>query len=294
MKWLPSFSLLLCFAVSGTAQPVIPPVPARHRVIEQPTPPPPANDKLTRFDLDFPGGTPGELAAAISKATGKHLNLIVPAGQADVPIMPLKISSVTVPYLFHAITQASNRPVPVRINGNIEYRDATILFLSDGGPMSDETVWSFKSTMPTKAERELLAGAPSAPSVCRYFQLASYLENYSIEDITTAIQTGWKMAKVDPIPQLSFHKETRLLIAVGPESSVNLIPAVLGQLQKDREATVEKMLRLQAELDRAQEKNEGEKAKQLRFKLLEAARRQKANEQIDKPESIFAVPPASR
>src|ERR1041385_5181360 len=45
----------------------------------QMTPPSPQSTAgLTRFSLDFPGGTPRELAAAIQKASGKPLNVIVP------------------------------------------------------------------------------------------------------------------------------------------------------------------------------------------------------------------------
>ncbi|MHC1766566.1 MAG: hypothetical protein AB9869_20060 [Verrucomicrobiia bacterium] len=46
---------------------------------------------LTRFDLDFPGGTPGALAEAIEKASGKPLNLVIPIGSAQTPLPPLKM-----------------------------------------------------------------------------------------------------------------------------------------------------------------------------------------------------------
>ena len=75
------------------------------------------------------------------------------------------------------------------------------------------------------------------PDVCQYFQLAHYLDYYTFEDITTAIQTGWKMLRIDPSPQLSFHAETRLLIAVGPAGAISQIPGVLSQLPTGKTRT---------------------------------------------------------
>ena len=39
------------------------------------------------------------------------------------------------------------------------------------------------------------------------------------------------MQHISPLPALSYHKETQLLIAVGPESQLALITAVLRQLE---------------------------------------------------------------
>src|SRR5262245_30780122 len=65
-----------------------------------------ATASLKHFDLDFPGGTPREFVAAISKAMGRPLNVVIPESNADVPIMPIKVSNVTVPELFRAIQSA--------------------------------------------------------------------------------------------------------------------------------------------------------------------------------------------
>ena len=55
---------------------------------------------LTRFSLDFPGGKPKELVAAIQKALGKPLNAIVPDEFADVKLPPLKMANVNAADLF--------------------------------------------------------------------------------------------------------------------------------------------------------------------------------------------------
>ncbi|MHB8523086.1 MAG: hypothetical protein ACYDH9_20335 [Limisphaerales bacterium] len=89
-------------------------------------------------------------------------------------------------------------------------------------PPREDSVWFFQNQKPTDRIE--------APKDCRYYQLASYLETYKVEDITTAIETGWKMLGITSTPKLSFHKETKLLIAVGDPEDLKLIDDVLKQL----------------------------------------------------------------
>ncbi len=65
---------------------------------------------------------------------------------------------------------------------------------------------------------------------CQFYNLEPFLKTYSVEDITTAIQTGWKLLGEENIPTLNFHKDTKLLIAVGQAEKVALIAQVLQQL----------------------------------------------------------------
>ena len=51
-----------------------------------------------------------------------------------------------------------------------------------------------------------------------------------MDDITTAIETGWKMLGETSPPTISFHKDTKLLIAVGEPSKLETIDAVLKAL----------------------------------------------------------------
>ncbi len=255
---------------------------------DAPAPIPAQGLDLKHFDLDFPGGTPRQLADAISEATGKHLNLIVPDAHVDTPIMPIKVEDVTVPQLFAAIQTASRREAPVAIgetNGrkSIQYRTVGVGFEFASQPVTDETVWSFTSTAPTKEDEAVLASGEGPDQVCQYFQLAPYLQEHTVEDITTAIQTGWKMLKVNPAPQLSFHEETKLLIAVGSAEHIAQIPQVLQQLQLDNSSAVEKIARLQEDLDEIETKKEGDwekKAQEKREQIGQAARLQKARETI--------------
>lgn len=207
------------------------------KVIRRPAvPPPEASAKVTRFDLDFPGGTPAELVEAISEAMGKRVNVIIPERDADVRIMPIRVEQVNTLELFSAIAMASEHEIAYvssrggGIPTTTEWRKGGVRFQSaTPGSLTDETVWSFASIGPSPEELAKL-NTGERKQICRYFQLEPYLRNHTIEDITTAIQTGWKMLGVDPMPQLSFHEETKLLIVVGDPVNVEQIPAVLSQL----------------------------------------------------------------
>jgi hypothetical protein len=73
----------------------------------------------------------------------------------------------------------------------------------------------------------------------RFYQLEPYLAQNTVEDITTAIQTAWKMmaenksARKNATTELKFHKETGLLIAVGDVAQVQVIDDVLSALRPD-------------------------------------------------------------
>jgi hypothetical protein len=205
-------------------------------------------DALVRFDLDFPGGTPRQLIEAIEKASGKRLNAIIPAEYADFKLPPLRMKNVNVVLLFNGLERASRRTVMYATRGAYNSAEESYGFRSEdpprgtrgfgrgGGPelarpespVTDETVWYFFVEKAPKVEQAKVEQAKT----CRFYQLAPYLETYKVEDITTAIQTGWKMLGESNPPTISFHKDTKLLIAVGEESKLQLIDSVLQQLAK--------------------------------------------------------------
>ena len=187
--------------------------------------------KLTKFNLDFPGGTPKQLIAAIEKAMGKPVNAIIPDEHADVKLPPLKMNNVDVSQLFEALQQASHksemyvtgtysgpRGVPQSSYSTIQ---TSYGFRSQSKP-SDDSIWYL-----------FVDKAPSTPAMktCRYYPLAPYLERgTTVDDITTAIQTGWKMLGDKETPTINYHKDTKLLIAVGEPDKLETIDAVLKAL----------------------------------------------------------------
>ena len=182
---------------------------------------------LTRFNLDFDGGPPIALVDAIEKATGKTLNVVIPQDGADVVLPPLKMNNVNVENLFAALEMASHRTVTIKFDGGYRVADTSYGFASNGPAVTDDSIWSFHASLPVDP--------PPTESVCRFYSLAPYLDRgFTVDDITTAINTGWDMESAasdsGPKPVLSFHKETKLLIAVGNPRRLEMIDQALKAL----------------------------------------------------------------
>jgi hypothetical protein len=202
MKRLPR--LILCLLVSSAAVAFS---QENSQPATQAAPPAIAKSGLTRFDLDFPGGSPNELVAAIEKATGRPLNAIVPIERASIKMPPLKMKGVDVAELFDALGYASR-------SLGTWYGFKT---LNPNPAKADSSIWFF-----------CFEGASHIQQPGVYL-LTPYLDQgLTVDDITTAIQTAWKMQGYSPMPQLSFHKETKLLIAVGEPIQLEVITQVLG------------------------------------------------------------------
>ncbi len=191
---------------------------------------------LTKFNLDFPGGTPKELVAAIEKATSKPLNAIIPSEDASLQMPPLKMNDVDVVQLFQALGAASlkqeTRNTAINYGGYAPNYSYTTVNTGYGfkteGQISDDSIWYFYVQNPPQPQL-----SPPAPAkTCRFYQLRPYLDSgLTVDDITTAIQTGWKMMGDTSPPEISFHKETKLLIAVGAPDKLEIIDDVLKALQ---------------------------------------------------------------
>jgi len=204
---------------------------------------------LTRFNLDFSGGTPAELVKAIEKATGKPLNTIIADEDANVQLPPLKMNHVDVFQLFQALEAASRKDVSVYNQGFGSYSQQTTgySFRTASGNLSDDSIWYFHVAKPT------LPPVISSQKVCRFYSLAPYLDRgFTVDDITTAIQTGWKMSGATPPPELNYHKETKLLIAYGEPSQLGTIENVLQSLPSSN-ATRNEIERMKSQIGQLQD-----------------------------------------
>ncbi len=194
------------------------------------------NNALPRFDLDFRGGGPGDLRNAIERATAKPLNAIIPEDCSDVRIPGISVKNVTVAQLFEAVTLASKdtRRYPTSSFGpsfgpgrgeNWSVMTLTYGFRTEGTP-NENSIWYFyRDKIPDPRT--------PVPDVCRFYQLSPYLDaGYKVEDITTAIETAWKMLGIAPQPEMKYHKDTKLLIAVGEADKLQMIDEALSQLSR--------------------------------------------------------------
>lgn len=200
--------------IVGVAVPGPAPVPTVEPALQQ------------TFDIDFHGGTPVELADAVEKASKMPLNVIVPERHRDFYIPPVKLRNVTVPQLFEGITKSSFKSEYRRTGrNNVSVTQTTYGFRMADNRLNTNTVWYFFVEAPPEPLEN-----PDDDPICRFWQMEPYLQGLHIEDITTAIETGWKMLGVSPLPRLNFHKDTKLLIVVGPPLQLALIDDVLRQL----------------------------------------------------------------
>ena len=204
-------------------------------------PPPPARSPGRRFDLNFPGGTPQQLADAISKQLHKSINVIIPDELRDVQLPPLKMSNVTLDELFAALSVATQRFIEYAtgwtVNNRVKMpssytsaRSSHGFRTADKSP-GEDSIWYFYYEGPPRGEGDV---AKSVQPACRYWNLSPYLDGYKVEDITTAVETGWKMQGATPGPKLSFHKDTKLLIGVGQALELEMVDDVLRQLEPVR------------------------------------------------------------
>jgi hypothetical protein len=177
---------------------------------------------LTKFNLDFRGGTPAELVKAIDNAMGKWLNVIIPDEDANVRLPALMLDKITFSQLSDALRQGSDRQVYVPGWGPGQWETSYGFKTSDNQP-TDNSIWLFyvQNPPPAQTERQSVG----------FYSLAPYLDRgFTVDDITTAIQTGWKMAGINPPPELNYHKETKLLIAYGEQDKLQTIRQVLDTL----------------------------------------------------------------
>jgi hypothetical protein len=215
--WLTVLAVTPAF---GQNQAQTPAVRSSVSIQEKTSPAQTSTTALTKFDLDFPGGTPNELVAAIQKAMGRPLNAIVSDEHASVKLPPLKMKNVNVAQLFQALGLASQVSQVTPMQGVHTISNVAFGFATQGAA-SDDSVWYFYFT----------GQQPKVPKESRFYLLTPYLDSgLTVDDITTAIQTGWRLAGISPAPTLSFHKETKLLIAVGNPNQLETIYDVLHAL----------------------------------------------------------------
>lgn len=192
-----------------------------------PKPPPSERppESLTKFDLDFKGGHPQDLIAAIQKATGKPMNVLIPDEYAIVTLPELKMKNVNASQLFRALEQASHKTEYLKNSGNSSYGsfNTAFGFRANSDNITDDTIWYFSVQKPN---------VPPPYKACRFYSLAPYLDSgVTVDDITTAIKTGAKMLGDTDGPTMSFHKDTKLLIAVGEPGKLEIIDSVLRALE---------------------------------------------------------------
>jgi hypothetical protein len=161
------------------------------------------------FNLTFKGGTPHELAQEMKAAAARHfrepdtifpINVVVPKELEDVAVPPLTMQSVDPQTVFNTL--------------NLMWQNEGLQWVSTGGK-----AW-------------VLQTAPDRRKAQAFF-VGHLLKKYKIEDITTAVKTTWELGGTDARrkPELKFHKDTEMLIALADGAQLVTVNEVLSQLR---------------------------------------------------------------
>jgi len=153
-------------------------------------------DGRVPFNLSFAGGTPQNLVSEMEKAGGSKLNVLIPAEVADIKIPPMELRSVSVQGVFEALNLLTSDSMRWFANGN---------------------VW-------------VLTRRPDSRKT-QAFYVGHLLKKFKIDDVTTAVQTTWRLGGKDAKAELKYHQDTQLLIALGHPEQLSTAAEVLAQLK---------------------------------------------------------------
>lgn len=200
-----------------------------------------------------------QVQATYHKESGEYLNVMVPENLREVSetnLITVEIKQVTVSELFNLLSRASQRTVAATITAisNSTFRRPEFVegyrfepMSATGGPLTYLLLGEYAPEVirqnPLPGDRDYLIippplppppPPPVEPKTIQYFQLDPYLERFTVDDITTAIKTGWDMAGYKPAPAMKYHEETKLLVFYGTEPEMTVIKGVLEGIASAR------------------------------------------------------------
>jgi hypothetical protein len=165
------------------------------------------------FNLDFKGGTPQELAKTMRTEFEKTMteppaiNVVIPDDLANTQVPAIQMRKVDAGGVFEALNQI--------------WRNEGLQWVRAG-----DNVW-------------VLHRAPDRRKT-RAFYVGDLLKKFKINDITTAVKTTWEFngPEKSSQPDLKYHQETNMLIALADKEQLDSASEVLEQLRRAVDADV--------------------------------------------------------
>lgn len=158
---------------------------------------------VSRYDLEFPGGTPAQLVAAIRKASEGPCNLVIASNVAELSLPPLSLNSTTTTELLIALAQM--------------FSQTGMVTLSPGGSnVNETTVWILYRNSRVS---------------CRVTNIEFLLAAYTVDEITNALTTAWKLQGREQ-PKYVYDKASGLLMVTGDDRQLELMNEVLVQMNE--------------------------------------------------------------
>lgn len=158
------------------------------------------------FNLDFKGGTPQELVQAMRAAFEKTwteppaINIIVPDNLANREVPAIQLRKVDAGAVFEVL--------------NGMWRADGLQWVRAG-----DNVWVLHGVSDRRKTRA--------------FYVGDLLKKFKINDITTAVKTTWEFGGAGKAskPDLKYHQETNMLIALAEKEQLDTVTEVLAQLR---------------------------------------------------------------
>lgn len=235
-------SLLLLQSVSFAESPPVIVKPTHERApIRSPiTQEAPVTEEL-RFYINFPGGSAQELIAALGEASGSPVNAFIPEAAQHFTMPAFEYHNVTTKEALVAIRYNAEMPVVTRTssgNRNIQYYSIGYSWRLVNNIWVLDVSWRPPS-VPEEQDFEVLP-----------FSISKLLEVYTIDAITTTIDSAWKLNGASEQNEIMFHPETKILLVKCPEHDMKVMQEVLKTLydtlptkkqQDDVEEDIEKV-----------------------------------------------------
>lgn len=177
--------------------------------------------------------------ASYHQESGKYLNVMVPQQMRDVArtnLISLEVRQVTVGELFDLFGRASERTVEIPQVGNTFSRMTAGYKFEPVGTGGENLTYLLKGEYPPERPKQKDPVAVYEPKTedstkyVQFYQLDSYLDRFTVEDITTAIRTGADLAGYKGAPTMKYHEETKLLVVHGTQPQVGMVQQVLQSL----------------------------------------------------------------
>ena len=187
------------------------------------------------MELNFPGGDPQKLIAAIKEASGAKPNVIIHPEAAHVNFPPFSLRDVTPGQVFTALNMLNQtgdgplwQPV-INQDGEIWTLMPPPKPLQTVDPLTGLPVGQNQNSFQTRLNQITRA----RDRQCRVFNLTPVLDDYTVEDVTTAVKGAWELMNVQEEPAIKYHKDTKLLIAFGEPNELALINQVISELSNN-------------------------------------------------------------
>jgi hypothetical protein len=182
-----------------------------------------------RIEIEFKGGKPEDLLAAMEKVSGYKPNVIIHPEARSVVIPSFSLHGVTPSQVFNALNMLD--PGEGAVWQSVESEGGEIWTLMPP-PRAAQAIDPLTG-LPTQMPIQYQFGQAAKRAVnkqCRVYNLTPVLDDYTVEDVTTAVKGAWELMNITEEPPIKYHKDTKLLIVFGDPSELGVVQQVITEL----------------------------------------------------------------